>query len=97
MSGGSMDYLSYKLLDASFRENTPERRALRAHLKLVSEALHLIEWNDSGDGANGEAEAIRACLAPGAVLTAAIEQARVARDELTCEIDRAEKGKRGVE
>lgn len=87
-----MDYLSYKLLNASFRETTPERRALRKHLKLVAEALHKIEWSDSGDGADGESEAIRACLTPGAVLVAALEQARVVRDELTCEIARAEKG-----
>ena len=29
MSGGSMEYLSYKLEDARFREDTPERRAFR--------------------------------------------------------------------
>ena len=54
MSGGSMEYLSYKVEDANFREDTPERKAFRAHLRKVANAMHKIEWNDSGDGEDGE-------------------------------------------
>lgn len=44
---------------------TPEQRARRlafiAHLRLVSEAMRAVEWEDSGDGADEEA-AIAAVL-----------------------------------
>lgn len=52
MSGGSMDYLSVKVEEAHFHETTIERKAFRDHLKKVAKALHAIEWNDSGDGAD---------------------------------------------
>lgn len=76
MSGGSMDYLSYKVQDAAFRETTPARRAFREHLSKVAAALHAIEWNDSGDGAVGEKELILACLSPGAELAQITTEAR---------------------
>jgi hypothetical protein len=64
MSGGSMNYLYSKLLHcADFLVNTPEREAFANHLKLVAQALHDIEWVDSGDyGPGDENAAIRACL-----------------------------------
>lgn len=64
MSGGSMNYLYSKLeYDATFEQNTPERVAFAEHLKLVAEALHDIEWVDSGDyGGGRETAAILACL-----------------------------------
>ena len=62
MSGGSMDYLYIKVADAEFTENTSLRKAFREHLELVAIALKKIEWNDSGDGADGEDDAIRNCL-----------------------------------
>lgn len=96
MSGGSMEYLCYKVGDASFRTHTPERKAFMKHLQLVAAALHDIEWVDSGDyGPGRENEAIRFCLQPGAILAAAIEDARQVRDQLTAEIDRASAGKSG--
>ena len=66
MSGGSMNYLYSKLLHcADFPINTPEREAFANHLKLVAQALHDIEWVDSGDyGPGDENAAIRACLHP---------------------------------
>lgn len=66
MSGGSMDYLYSKVLHcANFPLDTPERIAFAAHLKLVAQALHDIEWVDSGDyGPGDENAAIRACLNP---------------------------------
>ena len=54
MSGGSMDYLYQKVQDAEFRENTRARQHFRQHLKKDAEALHAIEWNDSGDGDDTE-------------------------------------------
>jgi len=78
MSGGSMNYLFSKLeYEADFETDTPERIAFAEHLKLVAKALHDIEWVDSCDyGVGDENEAIRACLAGGAKLRAAAEEAR---------------------
>lgn len=91
MSGGSMNYLYSKLeYEASFRADTPERRAFAKHLKLVAKALHDIEWVDSGDyGPGDDAEAIRACLSAGATLEAAIEAAHEAHKTLRAELERA--------
>lgn len=91
MSGGSMNYLCYKLEnDANFHTDTPERMAFWSHLKLVSKALHDIEWVDSGDYGNGdEVEAIRACLSQSAVLQAAIDAAEKARQDLVQQIQLA--------
>lgn len=95
MSGGSMNYLYSKLeYDATFSTNTAERRAFRQHLALVAKALRAIEWVDSGDSGPGdENAAIRACLAPGAVLEAAIERAHEAHRELQAELERACRGR----
>ena len=94
MRGGSMDYLCYKVEDATFRTDTPERRAFASHLKSVAKALHDIEWVDSGDYDPGyETEAIRACLSDGAVLEAAIEMAHKAHRELTEQLERACRGR----
>tara|TARA_R110000868_G_scaffold336554_2_gene597462 strand:- start:929 stop:1219 length:291 start_codon:yes stop_codon:yes gene_type:complete len=92
MSGGSMDYLCYKLDDVSFDLSTPERRAFKKHLELVSKALHDIEWVDSGDYATGdEVEAILACITPQAVLQETIDTATNAMNGLSHWIDEAKK------
>ena len=95
MSGGSMNYLYSKIeYEASFREDTPERRAFAKHLKLVAKALHDIEWVDSGDyGPGDDTEAIRACLNTGATLDAAIEAAHEANKTLRAELERACSGR----
>lgn len=104
MSGGSMDYLYHKVEGAGFKENTTLRRAFRAHLSLVARALKAIEWNDSGDGDDGEDTAIRACLGAGveleqarADLEKAIAEAtavlkRAKEKDCCCLADRIEKG-----
>lgn len=71
-----MNYLYSKIeCDANFRCDTPLRKAFRKHLEKVTQALHDIEWVDSGDyGAGQEEEAINACLAKGDVLQAAIDE-----------------------
>jgi hypothetical protein len=90
MSGGSMNYLYEKLEGASFSLDTPERRAFCDHLKLVAKALHDIEWVDSCDyGPGDDTEAIRACLAPGAVLATEIKRAEEAAESLRQVIERA--------
>lgn len=64
MSGGSMDYICFKLEAVEFEENTPLRKAFARHIKRVAKALHDIEWVDSGDYGEGDEEpAILACLA----------------------------------
>jgi hypothetical protein len=90
MSGGSMDYLYCKVQEASFREDTPERKAFRKHLQLVADALHAIEWVDSGDFGDGdESEPIRKCLGPTGCLEAAIEEAHKSIAHLRDEIHKA--------
>ena len=52
MSGGSMDYLCFKVEDQVVKlkeSRSPLRRAFAEHLVLVSKALHDIEWVDDGD------------------------------------------------
>ena len=90
MSGGSMDYLCYRVSEANFELHTPERRAFKKHLELVSKALHDIEWVDSGDyGVGGEVDSIMACIAPQAVLQEAIDTAINAVNELNIWIEKA--------
>lgn len=65
MSGGSMDYLTYKVdeqADELLNKNrTPLQRAFGNHLKKVAKALHDIEWVWSGDyGRGDEEDAIKA-------------------------------------
>jgi phage shock protein A len=91
MSGGSMNYLYRRVEeDATFIEQTPERRAFRKHLKKIAEALRAIEWNDSGDGASNEEGLIRACLSTTATLETATEAAREALTALRDEVARVE-------
>ena len=92
MSGGSMNYIYSRLeYEATFAEDTPERRAFAKHLKLVAKALHDIEWVDSGDyGPGDENAAIRACLGDAVMLQTTLEMAKEAVATLQAEIDRAE-------
>ena len=93
MSGGSMNYLYSKLLyEATFVPDTPERKAFKRHLEKVANALHDIEWVDSGDkGPGGENAAIRACLQPDAVMFALVEQAKDVMAALRLGIERVQK------
>lgn len=91
MSGGSMNYLCWKIEnDANFKTDTPERKAFAKHLKLVIKALHDIEWVDSCDyGPGDENEAIRACLSKTATLEAMIDEANEVKAMLEAEIEKA--------
>jgi hypothetical protein len=71
MSGGSYDYACFTLQNnfieefEKYTKGDPLRIAFLAHIKLVFQAMHDIEWVDSGDCSEGdEHEAIKACLAP---------------------------------
>lgn len=72
MSGGRYDYLYRQVRDMADQIATDDpsargllREAFRLHLELVADAMHAIEWVDSGDwGAGDEVKAIEACLKP---------------------------------
>ncbi len=87
MSGGSLDYVHSKVRDAiedllRYRHlNPPLMRAFIEHLKLVADALHDVEWQTSGDGADWEAS-VRAVLAPGAEIESAVALAKEAQADL---------------
>lgn len=52
MSGGSMDYLCFKVQEVAAdmaESKCPSRRAFAAHLEKIAHALHEIEWVDSLD------------------------------------------------
>lgn len=70
MSGGSYDYLCFKIDEAANRltsysdhSDTYHRQKFAELLKLVGKAMHDIEWVDSCDcGPGDEVEAIEACF-----------------------------------
>lgn len=67
MSGGSYDYAYGRvedMADSLALKNNPRRESFKKLLKLVSQAMHDIEWVDSCDYSPGnENEAIDACFA----------------------------------
>lgn len=88
MSGGSMDYLYLKVLNAEFQKNTAMRKAFAEHLQYFSAALWHIEMVDSGDAAPGsEDEAIRKCVQQSKILESAISEAKAAQAALALEIE----------
>lgn len=57
MSGGSWDYICYKLDDAAnhlLKDKSALRRAFGEHMRLVAKAMHDIEWVDSCDYGEGD-------------------------------------------
>jgi hypothetical protein len=87
MSGGSLDYVCYKLDDAieviERRATTVLQIAFAAHLKDVSKALHDLEWVFSGDYSEGqEVESLRKVINKEMELKAATEQAEFALKQL---------------
>ena len=87
MSGGSLDYVCYKLDDAieviERRATTVLQKAFAKHLKDVSKALHDLEWVYSGDYSEGqEVESLRKVINKEMELKAATEQAEFALKQL---------------
>lgn len=73
MSGGSYDYMFYKIFDMA-EDIRPDgacqaapkylRLAFKEHLRKIARACKAIEWNDSYDGDDDEEELIEACFHP---------------------------------
>lgn len=86
MSGGTYEY-AYSTVDNfmhAMKQNTPERRAFADLLGDVIEAMHDIEWVDSGDYRPGdENAAIERCLSKEILIEQVIADAREAAAALT--------------
>ena len=87
MSGGSLDYVCYKVDDAidtiEKRATTVLQKAFAKHLKDVANALHDLEWVYSGDYSEGqEVESLRKVINKEMELKAATEQAEFALKQL---------------
>jgi hypothetical protein len=87
MSGGSLDYVCYRLDDAidtiERRATTTLQKAFAQHLKDVAKALHDLEWVYSGDYSEGqEVESLRKVVNKEMELKAATEQAEFALKQL---------------
>ena len=87
MSGGSLDYVCYKLDDAvdsiEKRATTPLHKAFAVHLKDVSKALHDLEWVFSGDyGEGDEIEALSKIVNKKMELEVATNDAKIALKQL---------------
>ena len=82
MSGGSYNYF-YSQLDNFIYEfsknaSSPERKAFLSHLILIKEAIHDIEWVDSGDSSpSQENKAIMKCISNQDILKSLIEEAKL--------------------
>ncbi len=87
MSGGSLDYVCYKLDDAieviERRATTVLQIAFAKHLKDVAKALHDLEWVFSGDYSDGDdVDALRKVVNKEMELEAATNNARIALKQL---------------
>ena len=87
MSGGSLDYVCYKVDDAidtiEKRATTVLQKAFAKHLKDVAKALHDLEWVYSGDYSDGDdVEALRKVVNKEMELEAATNNARIALKQL---------------
>jgi len=92
MSGGSLDYIQYKIDEtagqivsrASGRDDAVLLRAFAKHLLVIGSICHQIEWDFSGDSSltAKDHEAIKAAIGPGAILAQAVEEARGAHERL---------------
>lgn len=87
MSGGSLDYICYKVDDAidtiEKRATTVLQKAFAKHLKDVAKALHDLEWVYSGDYSDGqEVESLRKVINKEMELKTATEQAEFALKQL---------------
>ncbi|MDY6845289.1 MAG: hypothetical protein SVW57_14520 [Thermodesulfobacteriota bacterium] len=89
MSGGSYEYLCYKIEEATRKlrqSKNPLRRAFGEKLQLFATAMHDIEWVDSGDYGTGEDEkAIKLALGENSdalTLKEVLESAREIKEQL---------------
>lgn len=95
MSGGSYDYLCYKMHDAASRlkhKNQPSyRRAFGELMLACSKAMKDIEWVDSGDmTGEDDKEAIMECIRFSDVLRCTVDEAKKLCEEIDVLIKLAE-------
>lgn len=85
MSGGSMNYL-YSTIEQNlkFDLSTKERKAFYKLMQNVIQALHDIEWVDSGDyGEGDENKAILKCISKSQLMNTLLEEARAIKHDLS--------------
>jgi len=86
MSGSSLDYVCYKLEEATGTirmSELPIYQAFADHLDKVAKALHDVEWVISGDNGEGtEYKAIRSVITKSDELESAIKKADAALKDL---------------
>lgn len=97
MSGGSLNYVSYRVEEAAqevMRQcDSALHRAFANHLMKVAKALHEVEWVMSGDTLEGsDIEAIEAVITKQHVLTQAIADAEAAYSRLSTALAEARGG-----
>ena len=101
MSGGAYDH-TYSQVENMAKDprlaTTAERRAFASLLSDVAEAMHDVEWVDSGDyGPGMENAAIERCLSKEILLEQVIADAHVAADALQAAIQRLVTEPEGIE
>ena len=91
MSGGRYEYAFThveNMAEVLKRDLRPDRRAFGLHLENIAEAMHAIEWVDSGDYApDGDIEVIKACLSEDMIMDVLYKNALKAKKDLTSAID----------
>ena len=92
MSGGSYNYTYSQVQDMAEelqRSRSPMRRTFGNHLLKVAEALHDIEWVDSGDYGDGDdLKAIQAVLGAENMETSMLVEVKRDIEEQLKEIDK---------
>ncbi len=87
MSGGSFNYLCYKMEEAADtlmrKDQPPYRKAFGVLMMRCAKAMHDIEWVDSSDMSRGDdEEAIMKCIDHCDVLNMAVQDAEKVIEEL---------------
>lgn len=100
MSGGSLDYVYFKVEEAareisreSFTNKIPELKAFKDHLVKVAEVLHDVEWFLSGDYAEETmVKSIKKLLSEEQVLDAVVKEAEEILMKLTNSLESYREG-----
>ncbi len=95
MSGGSLDYVYFKVESAAhdiarepFTNKIPELKAFKDHLIKVAEVLHDVEWFLSGDYTEETMlKSIKELLSDEQVLRSVVEEAEEALSKLTKQLE----------
>jgi glutaminase len=101
MSGGSLDYIYFKVESAaydiakeSFTNKIPELKAFKDHLVKVAEVLHDVEWFLSGDYAEETmVESIKKLLSEEQVLDSVVKEAEEISIKLKNQLESYHKSK----